>query len=227
MEELPNAYARELSPEDLAAGVHREFVGGLWDVLGKLQLDFLVGQGLEPEMKLLDVGCGCLRGGVHFVRYLDPGHYFGLDVNGSLLTAGYEIELAREGLQERVPRGNLLETGEFEAWRLGAELDFALAQSVFTHLPDPWLRRCLAELARCVRPGGRFYVTHFECPPEWPREQPRTYAPHGGTTFPDRDPFHYRIEDLRHCARGLPWSFEYLGPWGHPRSQHMALYTRE
>ena len=28
---------------------------------------------------LIDIGCGALRGGVHFVRHLDPGHYFGMD----------------------------------------------------------------------------------------------------------------------------------------------------
>ena len=46
---------------------HREQVGGLWDEIGALQIDFLRAQGLRPGDTLLDVGCGCLRGGVHFV----------------------------------------------------------------------------------------------------------------------------------------------------------------
>jgi SAM-dependent methyltransferase len=226
MNELPNVYARELSSEELAAGVHREFVGGLWEALGELQLDFLVRRGLRPDRKLLDLGCGCLRGGIRFLRYLDRGNYYGIEANESLVAA-CEIELTEAGLGDRMPPGNLLHNRDFEAWRFQTEFDFVLAQSVFSHLPDPWLRRCLAELAGCVRPGGQFYATYFECPSDWPRELPRTYAPHGGTTFPDRDPYHYRAEDLRACAEGLPWSFERLGPWGHPRSQHMALYTRQ
>ncbi len=54
-------------------------------LMGELQFKFLVGWGLRPGDFLLDVGCGCLRGGVHFVRYLEAGHYFGIDVNSSLL----------------------------------------------------------------------------------------------------------------------------------------------
>jgi SAM-dependent methyltransferase len=226
MDTLPNLYGRQLSAAELAAGAHREFVGGLWEKVGLLQFDFLVQRGLRPDMRLLDVGCGCLRGGVHFIRYLELGHYFGIDVNQSLLTAGYEVELPAAGLQKRLPRHHLLATAGFEGWRFGEVFDFALAQSVFTHLPLTWLRRCLEELARCMRRGGQLYITYFECPSDWPPLLPRTYEPHGGTTFPDRDPFHCRVDELRDCARELPWRFEPIGAWGHPRSQHMALYVR-
>jgi len=212
---LPNEYSRQLSAQEIAAGEHREFIGGLWEELGLLQLDFLVKRGLRPDMKFLDVGCGCLRGGIHFVRYLEPGHYFGIDANESLLTAGYEVELAAMGLQERLPRGHLLLNDSFEAWQFGEQFDFALAQSVFTHLPRDWLRRCLEELARCLPRGGQFYLTYFECPSAW-----------GGEPHPERDPFHYHVKDLRACAEGLPWVFEPIGAWNHPRSQHIALYLR-
>ena len=42
---------------------HRRCVGGKWDEIGKLQTDFLKEQGLEKNMKFLDIGCGSLRGG--------------------------------------------------------------------------------------------------------------------------------------------------------------------
>jgi hypothetical protein len=41
---------------------HRRCVGGKWDEIGKLQIDFLKEQGLEKNMKFLDIGCGSLRG---------------------------------------------------------------------------------------------------------------------------------------------------------------------
>jgi hypothetical protein len=59
-----SVYDRELPPEEIRAGVHRDLVGGLWEELGRLQFEFLVGAGLRPEMRLLDIGCGCPRGGV-------------------------------------------------------------------------------------------------------------------------------------------------------------------
>jgi SAM-dependent methyltransferase len=222
---LPNQYERPLSPAEIEAGVHREWVGGLWGRVGELQFDFLRARGLQPSMRLLDVGCGCLRGGIHFVRWLEPGHYFGLDVNESLLVAGRQ-ELAAVGLDTRLPPGNLQVSAEFEGGKFRVDFDMVLAQSVFSHLPASWLRRCLLQLERCTRPGAQFYATYFHCPDDWPWSQPRFDAAHEGTTYPDRDPFHYRVADLRQAADGLAWRFEPLGAWNHPRGQHMALFLR-
>jgi hypothetical protein len=58
---------------------HRKAVGGLWDEIGRLQFDYFVSQGLVPHHRLLDLGCGSLRGGVHFIAYLDPDRYSGVD----------------------------------------------------------------------------------------------------------------------------------------------------
>ena len=77
-------------------------VGGLWDSLGKLQLDFLRAHGLRPEHTLLDIGCGCLRGGLHFMRYLVPGHYYGLDISPNVLKAGH-LFLRQSGLAHKSP----------------------------------------------------------------------------------------------------------------------------
>ena len=56
---------------------HRLFVGGvddfLWTRIGELQFDFLRAQGLRPNHVLFDIACGALRGGVHFINYLDAG----------------------------------------------------------------------------------------------------------------------------------------------------------
>jgi hypothetical protein len=91
---LSKYYDRDAIAREVAAGKHRETVGGKWDEIGILQFEYLVAKTLRPEHRLLDIGCGCLRGGVHFIRYLDPTNYFGIDVNQSLLDAGYNVELA-------------------------------------------------------------------------------------------------------------------------------------
>ncbi len=74
-----NGYFKELTKQDIDNNVHRNFVGGLWDALGQLQLEFLINSGLQPNHKLLDIGCGCLRGGVHYVikylKYSGTDHY--------------------------------------------------------------------------------------------------------------------------------------------------------
>lgn len=68
---LKNLSSKQISKKD-----HREFVGGMWDQLGRLQLEFMIGAGLKPHHKLLDIGCGCLRGGIYYIQYLV--HRFGV-----------------------------------------------------------------------------------------------------------------------------------------------------
>jgi SAM-dependent methyltransferase len=221
-----NAYAGGLSEEQIAEGWHRTWIGGLWEEMGRFQLDYLVSEGLLPSMNLLDVGCGCLRAGVHFIPYLEPGRYFGIDVSAPLLDVGYDVELAAVGLQERLPRENLLANGSFEAWRFGTPFDMALAQSVFTHLPANFIRRCLIELAKAMAPGGRFYATYFECP-DLPADAIELHHEPGGiVSYLDRDPYHYRARDLDWLADGLPWKVEHVGDWGHPRAQRMVRFVR-
>lgn len=95
-----NDYGRQLSPAEIETKEHRNLVGGLWEELGTLQFNFLKDHGLQPHHRLVDLGCGALRGGLHFIRYLDAGHYYGIDINASLIEAG-KRELDQEQLGAR------------------------------------------------------------------------------------------------------------------------------
>jgi len=66
-----NIYDYRFDANAVSEGLHRSAIGGRWGELGAMQLTFMQRQGLKPEHDLLDLGCGCLRGGVHFVRYLE------------------------------------------------------------------------------------------------------------------------------------------------------------
>ncbi len=105
----------------------------MWDEIGKLQFDFLVERGLRPDHYLLDIGCGSLRGGVHFIRYLSEGHYFGVEKEESLLEAGRSVELKRYALEEKEPQLFAVDDFDLSALPSQVEFDFMLAQSVFTH----------------------------------------------------------------------------------------------
>ena len=70
---------------------YQDAAGGTWDETGKLQFEFLIKEELKPEHFLLDVGCGSLRGGIHFIRYLDRGRYYGRDMDESLSDAGKSL----------------------------------------------------------------------------------------------------------------------------------------
>ncbi len=56
-------------------------IGGMWEIIGEVQFEFLVSQGLKPQHRLLDIGCGTLRGGRHFIAYLEAEKYTGIDLS--------------------------------------------------------------------------------------------------------------------------------------------------
>lgn len=215
-----NDYWQRLSEEDIAAGKHRDFVGGIWDDIGRLQLEFLKQQGLQPGHKLVDVGCGALRGGVHFAAYLECGNYYGLDVNPSLIEAG-RLELAEAGLQDKV--AHLAVSDRFELESFGAHFDYGVAVSLFTHLPMNHIIRCLVQVRRTLAPGGKFYATFFEAPDSGYLE-PLLHEPGGIATQLDEDPFHYSLRDMQAIADLAGLTVGYIGDWGHPRSQRMLCF---
>jgi SAM-dependent methyltransferase len=214
-------YDRQLTDAEIEAKEHREFVGGLWAELGALQFEFLRGRGLRPEHRFLDVGCGALRAGLHFIRYLERGHYFGLDRNASLLKAG-RVELEEAGLSDRQPL--MLDDGVFDAARFGTTFHLALAQSVFTHLELNSVARCLAGVAAVLEPGGRFFASYFPAPSLHHYEGLPQLD--GRVSYADRFPFHYPFAVFPFLASELPLQVHDVGPWGHPRGQYMVEFVR-
>jgi len=205
---------------------HRRTIGNvhLWDELGKLQLDYLVGEGLEPGHYLLDVGCGPLRAGVHFIAYLEPGHYFGVDKNARMLERAREVELPRYGIGDRRP--TLAAIDDFGFDRLGRQFDFAIAQSVFTHLPLNSIMRCLMEMERALVVGGRFYASFFENP-DGKRNLGDVHQTDGIVTHFDSDFFHYDFDTFAWICDGTKLRADYVGDWGHPNNQKLLRFTRE
>lgn len=205
---------------------HRTAVGGLWDEIGPLQARFLIDQGLRPEHQLLDVGCGALRGGLHLIRHLEPGHYYGIDASADLLAAG-EVELERHGLADRRPR--LICDADFGIEAFEQTFDYAIAHSLFTHLTINSILVCLQKVAPALgRPGGRFYATFFENPAGTRQlgtiAHPRSDGP-PLVSYPDADPYHYGLDLFEWLCDGLGLRVENLGDWGSPRAQRMLLFT--
>lgn len=223
---MADSYDPDAVTAAIKRGLHRKVIGGMWDELGQLQLDFLKLQGLKPSHTLLDVGCGSLRGGVKLIPYLDPGEYWGIDKDPTLLQVGWDIELTKGGLTARQPRAQLVCLDDFQFGSLGIQFDYAIAQSVFTHMPLNRVRRCLARLAPAMGEGGRFYATYFEIDESLDREAGQVHAIGGMTSHSDRAFYHYSKRDMAFVVEDLPWALDHIGDWGHPRDQKMLLFTR-
>ena len=204
---------------------YRDAVGGMWERMGKLQFDFLRERGLRPEHYLLDVGCGSLRGGIHFIRHLEPGHYFGIDSSTELLSAG-RAELKRNGLAHKRPVLARMEDFDFKS--LQQTFDWAIAQSVFTHLPINSIMRCISNMEGSLAEGGRFYATFFDNPNGKLNLAPILHHCDDKTltTFFDKDPYHYSFETFQFICQGSSLKVECLGDWGHPRDQQMMVFIK-
>jgi SAM-dependent methyltransferase len=202
---------------------YRRAIGGKWEELGRLQFEYLLAHGLEPHHYFLDVGCGPLRGGVHFVSYLEPGRYFGIDRRSFLFEAGREFELRPRGLLAKNP--TLVEMEDFDFGRLGQTFDYALAQSVYTHLTLNQILRCHMQMEKVLAPGAKFFVTFYENA-QGKRNLDPVEQTSGLWTHFDHDPFHYDFDTFTWVCEGTGLDVEYLGDWNNPRNQKMIVFTK-
>jgi SAM-dependent methyltransferase len=206
---------------------HRKAVGGLWEQLGRLQFDFMVARGLKREHYFLDIGCGSLRGGVHFIHYLAPGHYCGMDASKEILDAGL-FELRENELLDKQPV--LINNADFEFQLFNQTFDYAIAQSVFTHLPLNSIVRCLMNVEKVLSEAGLFFTTFFESKKEKfylePILHPQTDGP-GITSFFDKNPYHYNFQTFEWICENSGLKVEYIGGWQHPRDQQIMVFTKK
>lgn len=196
---------------------HRSYIGGqtpeMWYGIGRMQYHFLVSEGLRPDHVFLDVACGALRLGQYLIPFLAPGNYQGIEGERALIDSGLEHEVLYGLGVSRRPR--FVCNYDFDLTGL-APFDFAIAQSLLTHLTPADIERCFQGVAAGAAPGARFYVTWFEGPedgnPDGPSHAQRNW--------------HYPFERLAAMAATGGWALRRIGDWKHPRGQMIAVGTR-
>jgi SAM-dependent methyltransferase len=171
---------------------------------------------------VLDVGCGSLAAAVHLLRFLDVGHYWGLDRNSSLIAAGVVKELPRAGVPPE--RGHFIVNDTFELNGIPHAIDVAMANSLFACLPFNSVARCIASVVRKLAPWGVFYATWFENPE--PGSFDPIVHPNGITTYPDREPYHYPFELIERVCRAVDATVERVQDSTHPRGESILLISR-
>jgi hypothetical protein len=96
-------------------------------------VELLVSHGLRPEHVLVDYGCGSLRSGVHYMNYLNPGNYWGMDVADTFFTMGLEM-IDAQLLKEKQP--NLRVIGDESLREVQSKQpDYLISLGVVQHVP--------------------------------------------------------------------------------------------
>jgi SAM-dependent methyltransferase len=203
------SYYRAVMRSD-ASRSHQGAVGSntreSWLKIGQLQFDYLLGHGLKPGMRMLEIGCGNLRAGRLFIDYLDTGNYYGIDISPDILLAAQDT-IAEFGLQRKLPHLTLVRDMQF-AFLPAGQFDVVHAHSVFSHSPVEVIDECLGSIGRVMADGGFFDFT-FD----------RTTGEEHQVL---REDFYYRAETLVGLAARHGLRARVMDDWaalGHPQSK--------
>jgi SAM-dependent methyltransferase len=129
----------------------------LFDQLGRAKLDTLQRNGLTPDSRVLDVGCGTGQLAIPLEGYLsERGLYYGTDIGREAI----------DHCRARFRRPNFrFAANEMTALPLdGIEFDFVTFFSVFTHTYPDETVLLLAEARRLLAPGGKVIGDVFTSP---------------------------------------------------------------
>ena len=106
--------------------------GRVFGESGKAMLNRLISLGLKQNHICVDYGCGSLRIGCHFIRYLDSGCYWGLDVNERFMRDGKEL-IGQDLVERKSPNLHLI-SDETIALARSARPQFIFSKSVLLHV---------------------------------------------------------------------------------------------
>ena len=126
---------------------------------GRSHLATLLLEGLNPESKVLDFGCGVLRVAYWLVCFLDAGNYYGIEPARQRVEYGMRYLFTSEEL--KLKRPNFDFNANFDSSVFATRFDFFLATSIWTHACKRQIEASLDSFARDAAPAGIFLTSYL------------------------------------------------------------------
>lgn len=152
----------------------------LFEQHGRNQLAAFLSQGGFPHHKLLDAGCGVLRGGFWFIHFLNRGNYYGLEIlkrqEQRHIEAALEILFDKETRESKRPTFRY--NDEFDYSVFGQVFDYVIIRSIWTHESQRLIEKSLDSFLAHTHEKGVLSTTYLRtfCLEDEPREDTRQRA---------------------------------------------------
>lgn len=130
--------------------------GKNFERMGRISLIILLKNGLYPESKVLDVGCGFLRGGYWMISFLNPNCYYGIEPNKAELEKA--INLGGEILKNKNPQFDFNEDFNFNSFN--QKFDFVFAGSIWSHASKKQIIQMLESFIKTKTKHGVFLTSY-------------------------------------------------------------------
>jgi SAM-dependent methyltransferase len=127
----------------------------LYDIFGELQVRLLVNMGLNDTHSILDVGCGCLRAGIHLIPITKK--YVGVEPEKWVVEQGLKNCIATYG-QELIDKKAPVIYSKVE--EVKDKFDFIMLHSIFSHAPVNMIKNYLEKLKYMLNPKGKIILTY-------------------------------------------------------------------
>jgi hypothetical protein len=126
---------------------------------GREQLIALLAEGLRPESKVLEFGCGCLRIASWLVRFLDSDRYCGIEPASRRVDLGLQYLFTEEELRIKRPRFD--PNSVFDSSVFGTKFSFFLARSIWTHASKLQITATLDSFLRDSESDATFLASYL------------------------------------------------------------------
>jgi cyclopropane fatty-acyl-phospholipid synthase-like methyltransferase len=186
----------------------------MWYELGTWQMEALRSLGMQPVHSLLDIGCGPMRLGMQAVPYLEDGNFFGVDPYPPYKELGAAI--MNEIGCSKPYCAEVSDKLPFQGFE--RKMNFAIAQSVITHLSLEQIDLLFRNLKEVMEKEGSFLFTfnHNRYPLGFLYEAKH---PMMAPAFIDREFFQKVADEYR-----IEVVFDPLPDFPHPTGQAVAYF---
>jgi len=195
---------------------YKSFVVGSaenYETMGRSQFEMLRFWGLEENHYLADIGCGSLSGGRFAIKFLAPGHYYGIEPEQWLIDEGSRHELGKAVLASKRPAFS--NDASFNLSLFERQFDFLVAHSILSHTSQQQIRKLLSEADKVMPPRAIFLASYIQGESDYTGSE---WVYPGVTRYTFETLQSIAAESALRCT---------LANWPHPGRQRWLAFYRE